>query len=873
MPRETTWTSDWRRAASPDFSIELPRHIPIDAFDELSIDSATYRRPNADGGRDLFSQRDDTLGHGESMSTAAHHASALTFGAGLVPRAGSDAGEFDPQRPLQGIMHIPADISVFNITRTPKSARDKSVRPAVLQHDAELDKVARSGRFRSHPRETDDALSDASTIARRSDIEKSPKLSHALGRQSGTFSPKRPRTMPITVMPVSTSTPVHRGHATTQHQRQQPQQRVPSGESHASRTASTPTVRDDTDDIHESMASSKFHRLARGVASDLQRAKQDLLRPDPPAPVPARRAPFINVANSTSVQTTRAKTPSRSAHGHRIQLPDVTGISMAVASPMRGGQAYYDADTEESGLDDNDRVRNGQAVQDAIEELASRLANLEGENGVARRRVRELEMELDTCRADVARERTRVLDAEARERKEREKGKARASSNDKSAIWHARYNEVLTEKKNLETLVTRLRTELATMTRQLENHQAIVRELRVLRERDAADMRAKLAEIQDLRNEVDRLGGQAEHLRAVIEDHLRERDERHQSSAESSSGNETASVPASPRPGLSDVVEERTNELRAEVSDEERRRRSRERRRPMSRHEREQAQSRSMRDISPDNEWFHRTDGAIAGSERPTRFINPEEVSRIEEDLTERRVERSTQSNSRFRDRLSPPLSRSPSPQQQPLKSKPVAAPARESRRAAQPRQVEVPLPAAADVSLHGERLQRMFNHAPEHNAQTCTVCHKRRRGDNTTSSRPAGHSAPPELTRHGLATPVLNADEIATETVAAMAKGRRSKLPPQAVLSQVLNELEGDFTHYKGLYIELADQYKLMNPTSDAIKRNLIADQLVEVVELLRNKGNRIAAMYDALQMREQPIAGHGWALGLDNLVRPLSR
>jgi len=350
------------------------------------------------------------------------------------------------------------------------------MRPAVIDHGAQLDKVARSGRFRSHPRETDDVVSDVSTTARRSDVDNapmSPRLAHALG---ASFSPKRPRSMPqnvITAMPMSTSTPMYRQHGQ--------QQRVPSGSS-VSRTASTPTALDEAEDAPHSAATSKFERMARGVASDLQRAKQDLLRPTAPTTTTTRRPPFTDIANGTPAKpAARARTHGRSAGrrihlpdvtgitaavespmpaklaarahthgrsaGRRIHLPDVTGITAAVESPMRGGQAYYDADEEESVFHGDDHLPNGQAVHDAIEELAGRLSDLEGENSAARRRVRELEMELDSCRADVARERTRVLDAEARERKEREKGKTRAAAADTSAVWQARYQEVLEEKR------------------------------------------------------------------------------------------------------------------------------------------------------------------------------------------------------------------------------------------------------------------------------------------------------------------------------------------------------------------------------------------------------------------------------------------
>ena len=44
---------------------------------------------------------------GETISTAAHHTSAVTLNAGLGPRRGDDTrsgAQFNPERPLQNIM-------------------------------------------------------------------------------------------------------------------------------------------------------------------------------------------------------------------------------------------------------------------------------------------------------------------------------------------------------------------------------------------------------------------------------------------------------------------------------------------------------------------------------------------------------------------------------------------------------------------------------------------------------------------------------------------------------------------------------------------------------------------------------------------------
>lgn len=61
---------------------------------------------------------------GESLSTVAHHASAVTLNAGLGPRRGDDTrsgAEFDPERPLQNIMAGAERLSMFGNNTTSKS--------------------------------------------------------------------------------------------------------------------------------------------------------------------------------------------------------------------------------------------------------------------------------------------------------------------------------------------------------------------------------------------------------------------------------------------------------------------------------------------------------------------------------------------------------------------------------------------------------------------------------------------------------------------------------------------------------------------------------------------------------------------------------
>jgi hypothetical protein len=87
--------------------------------------------------------------------------------------------------------------------------------------------------------------------------------------------------------------------------------------------------------------------------------------------------------------------------------------------------------------------------------VQSKLQHLESENAISRRRVRELEVELEACKEDVRRERTRVLEREdviSMQRVDaspRRKGKARDHAREVSIEMNMgkRYREVVEEKK------------------------------------------------------------------------------------------------------------------------------------------------------------------------------------------------------------------------------------------------------------------------------------------------------------------------------------------------------------------------------------------------------------------------------------------
>lgn len=92
--------------------------------------------------------------------------------------------------------------------------------------------------------------------------------------------------------------------------------------------------------------------------------------------------------------------------------------------------------------------------------VQSKLAYLESEHNISRRRVQELELELEHCKKDVAKERTRVMQMEMEDVERQhaaamrahvdQKGKGKAVPSSPTALDHARYREAVEEKKGTD---------------------------------------------------------------------------------------------------------------------------------------------------------------------------------------------------------------------------------------------------------------------------------------------------------------------------------------------------------------------------------------------------------------------------------------
>ncbi|ESK89236.1 proteophosphoglycan ppg4 [Moniliophthora roreri MCA 2997] len=965
-----------------DDSIEYPRHnsgpSPFNDFGSFIHRSGEHFDGDIHNAWSYRTGDDDEGIHpyeGGTMSTAAHHASALTLTAGLGGQRGArrevslSGAEYDPDRPLHAMLGgVDSKLSIFDNdpSRSKYSAAGAGLTfdPLVVDSTAELDRLLQSGHapppsLRSRADLARSNYSSSASSSSDSESPSRPKITDALRRVS--FSPKRPRS-PRTYSPHHRSsnlpdaqpTPSILHHAVSPQARQspvlpsddkdQPTPRPRPSNKRAnifpSHLASQPQPEVRLQPPTPSSSTSKKPARTREVEAELDRER---IRPTHKATASSGRRE--EVTEGGDLNASRHLNASRSnLSKSRIHLPDVTGLTNAVESPLKGMLKYYP-------YAGSDEPRETEArLLSVLNTIQTKLTHLEDENSISRRRVRELEHELEMCKREVARERTRVMEKETailQNQRELEravadakktikgKGKARDASITNEGDATVRYKEAVEEKKALEALISTLRSHLTRLTAELSSHQELLVELRNLRESDAKALKERGQEIARLRDEVERLAGEVEVLRGVVEEGLKE---RRLSRENSISGSHTGSTSVSNSIGRQesrerevDVLEEEEDEGAdftggGEADEEEE-------------EEPEPFDPMSIPGSSRDNtnlpDKTMRTDRATAGGasglvqSRSTRFIDDEELQRITADVEERRSEISGDSPSHFNSKVLEP-SRSSSPAPRPS-TKPAleveevmdesirnpqwadaslaraASPALSSRsirssscRAQHPdTRPSAPTPAHASgrhkrtvhhaniddseafPQIRGERLEKLFFNAPEHDEKTCNVCH-RKRGQTARPTSPSwlpsrlgqvGHRRPSEEEDEGFAD---GSDELEAghdEDVGRDTKkvgthpGRSARVPPvrdsyekrkdlpqQTVLVRVIRELEDDFTHFKGVYVELADQYKDMDPVSDVPRRNLLAQHLREVVDILEQKGDQIASLYDLLTFQDKP-------------------
>jgi hypothetical protein len=318
-----------------DYSVENPRHqpsisAPFSAFDSidpsrdaLDLDEGlsqphawSYRTGEDEEGIHPFAG-------GETLSTAAHHASALTLSAGLGGRGerrdiSLSGAEYDPERPLQDLIAgIGTKFTSFNAEKGPsRHAVSPLVSPSttfikspvfhvqsnlvpfdppIVDSTAELDQIFSAQHVAANARRVRSPNSEQSTSSSSEPdtpeaTSSRPKLSDALSHL--TFSPKRPRSPALPLRSASPAQPhgPTRGRTSTFGQRetlQPPQPHRPTARPSSLRVPQVDTREGEPTPrprkVHlrtqedlglrpptPSTANSNFTRLAKGLAREIE---------------------------------------------------------------------------------------------------------------------------------------------------------------------------------------------------------------------------------------------------------------------------------------------------------------------------------------------------------------------------------------------------------------------------------------------------------------------------------------------------------------------------------------------------------------------------------------------------------------------------
>ena len=322
-----------------DYSVEIPRHqstisAPFSAFDSidpsgdaLDLDEGlsqphawSYRTGEDEEGIHPFAG-------GETLSTAAHHASALTLSAGLGGRGerrdiSLSGAEYDPERPLQDLIAgIGTKFTSFNAEKGPSRhavsplvsssttfikslvfhVQSNSVPfdPPIVDSTAQLDQILSTQHVAANARRVRSPNSEQSTSSSSEPdtpepTSSRPKLSDSLAHL--TFSPKRPRSPALPVRSTSPAQPhgLTRGGTSTFGQRETlkpPQSHRPTTTRPSSHRVSQVDTREGeptprprkvhlrTQDVNLDIAlrpptpstgNSNFTRLARGLAREIE---------------------------------------------------------------------------------------------------------------------------------------------------------------------------------------------------------------------------------------------------------------------------------------------------------------------------------------------------------------------------------------------------------------------------------------------------------------------------------------------------------------------------------------------------------------------------------------------------------------------------
>ncbi|PWZ02197.1 hypothetical protein BCV70DRAFT_198475 [Testicularia cyperi] len=178
----------------------------------------------------------------------------------------------------------------------------------------------------------------------------------------------------------------------------------------------------------------------------------------------------------------------------------------------------------------------------------------------------------------------------------------------------------------------------------------------------------------------------------------------------------------------------------------------------------------------------------------------------------------------------------------------------RQQRREVEQDEFEISQLAEARATRASARVARASELAgQDHDAQVCSVCSSKLRSDKRKEARKS-KMLKAEQRREAVEMEesiLVDALEADPQQPAAHRFGQREI----ETLQRILQEHWDEFHHQRMLYSELADELKTLSPNMSRVKRRILADHVLEAVELLELKADRINRLEKVLASCQVPL------------------
>ena len=470
------------------------------------------------------------------------------------------------------------------------------------------------------------------------------------------------------------------------------------------------------------------------------------------------------------------RTMDRSIESARI--PDMTGLTFTSNTPERFiGNRHKTVSSKRTKLGREDE----EVILNSITNLEVKLNTLNDENLQSRKRVRELELELESARVEIMKAKT-------------------LKSNDLSE-WQEKFKNLLDEKNSLEDLTRNLKNVVENLKSQVSTQSKTIEDLRSDKVNNQSKLEDKDREITWLNGQVNKLNNEVESLWRNINDNKErvqqsERDEEEQERLRNQ------------RQRLKDQREQLELQTLRERERERERERSDEQHYQHHQHHQHHHQQSEENDISPPK-LVLRPFGAHLKPDKPQSFFSP----------TRDRAARSHPSTN-------------PNVTQTPAKT--INSEDKKENN-------ENAVKQSSNNNNVDERESTPKLSKRTKDSLTKTGMYWTLPSSVTKSSRRASSGAiPPTPTNVANVENKVSEDnfiESLVERVGKSSSGWESKVPPQTVLARVVREIEDDFNHFKGIYNEMSDQFKLLDPASNSAKRRVLTQHLHQVINVLETK------------------------------------